>query len=208
MVGRYDVWLAVLSVVVAIVASYVALDVASRIAASQHKAAKYWLAGIAISMGGGIWSMHYIAMLAYHLPIAMSYDVPVTLLSLLVAIIVSGFAFALVIRSTLSLPTLLGAGAVMGIGIASMHYFGMGAMQIAPPIHYRPLLVALSVLIAIAASTGALWGAFRLRLETIGMAFAKKAGSAVALGVAISGMHYSGMAAALFAPDSICTGVP
>ena len=208
MVGTYDIWLAVLSVVVAIVASYVALDVASRIAASQHKAAKYWLAGIAISMGGGIWSMHYIAMLAYHLPIAMSYDVPVTLLSLLVAIIVSGFAFALVIRSTLSLPTLLGAGAAMGIGIASMHYFGMGAMQIAPPIHYRPLLVALSVLIAIAASTGALWGAFRLRLETIGMALAKKAGSAVALGVAISGMHYTGMAAALFAPDSICTGVP
>jgi PAS domain S-box-containing protein len=208
MVGTYDAWLAVLSVVVAIVASFVALDVAARIAASKPRLAQQWLVGVAVSMGGGIWSMHYIGMLAFHLPIPMSYDIPITLLSLLVAIVVSGIAFALVIRGTLSLATLLGAGALMGIGIASMHYIGMAAMQVAPPIRYQPLLVALSILIAVAASTGALWSAFQLRLETIGAAFWKKAGSALIMGAAISGMHYTAMAAAAFAPDSLCTGNP
>ena len=209
MVGRYDSPLVVLSVAVAIVASYVALDLASRVVASREgRAAWYWLAGGAISMGTGIWSMHFIGMLAFHLPIPISYDVPITLLSLVIAVLASGFALYLVSRATLTLRRLAGGGVLMGIGICSMHYTGMAAMQMAPPIRYQPLLLGLSVLIGILASMIALWSAFEFRFETILSAFWKKAGSALVMGVAISGMHYTGMAAAIFAPDSVCTVNP
>src|SRR6266404_245160 len=209
MVGTYDSPLVVLSVAVAIVASYVALDLASRVVASREgRAAWYWLAGGAISMGTGIWSMHFIGMLAFHLPIPISYDVPITLLSLVIAVLASGFALYLVSRATLTLRRLAGGGVLMGIGICSMHYTGMAAMQMAPPIRYQPLLLSLSVLIAIAASTIALWSAFELRFETRLTAFRKKAGSALVMGIAISGMHYTGVAAAIFAPDSVCTVNP
>src|SRR5882672_2824525 len=209
MVGTYDSPLVVLSVAVAIVASYVALDLASRVVASREgRAAWYWLAGGAISMGTGIWSMHFIGMLAFHLPIPISYDVPTTLLSLLIAVLASGFALYLVGRATLTLRRLAGGGVLMGIGICSMHYTGMAAMQMAPPIRYQPLLLGLSVLIGIVASMIALWSAFEFRFETILSAFWKKAGSALVMGFAIAGMHYTGMAAAIFAPNSVCSVSP
>ena len=209
MVGTYDTWLVILSIVVAVLASYVALDLASRIAASTgSKAAHYWLAGGALSMGTGIWSMHFIGMLAFRLPIPMSYDIPVTMLSLLIAFIVSRFALFTVSHGTLSMRRLLTAGLLMGIGIASMHYTGMAAMQMEPPIRYDPFLFILSIMIAIAASVVALLIAFQLRSETILSAFRKKAGSALVMGAAIIGMHYTGMAAAIFAPNSICTVSP
>ncbi len=209
MVGTYDLWLVLLSIVVAVIASYVALDLASRVAASQgSKAARYWLNGGAISMGTGIWSMHFIGMLAFRLPIPMSYDVPLTLLSLLIAVIVSGFALHTVSHGTLSMRRLLGAGLLMGIGIASMHYTGMAAMEVWPPIRYEPLLFVLSIVIAVAAAVAALWIAFQLRSETISSAFWTKAGSALVMGAAISGMHYTAMAAANFAPNSVCLVSP
>ncbi|HVS25834.1 MAG TPA: diguanylate cyclase [Burkholderiales bacterium] len=209
MAGTYNTWLVILSIVVAVIASYVALDLASRIAASTgSKTARYWLAGGALSMGTGIWSMHFIGMLAFRLPIPMSYDIPITLLSLLIAVIVSGFALFTVSHGTLSMRRLLGAGLLMGIGIASMHYTGMAAMQMKPPIRYDSFLFSLSILIAMAASLAALWIAFQLRSETILSAFWKKAGSALVMGAAISGMHYTGMAAAIIAPNSICTVSP
>jgi diguanylate cyclase (GGDEF)-like protein/PAS domain S-box-containing protein len=209
MVGTYDVWLVVLSAVVASTASYVALDLASRVTAWQgSRASRYWLAGGAVSMGMGIWSMHFIGMLAFRLPIPMSYDIPITLLSLLIAIVVSGFALHTASRGALTTRRLLVAGLLMGVGIAAMHYTGMAAMQMRPPIHYDALLFAVSVLIAMAAAVAALWIAFQLRSETILSAFWKKAGSALVMGAAISGMHYTGMAAAIFAPDSVCTVSP
>ncbi len=208
MTGTYDVGLVVLSVVVAVVASYVALDLATRISAHRPPAARYWLIGDAIAMGTGVWSMHYIGMLAYRLPIPMAYDVPVTLGSLLIAIGVSAVAFHLVLRDTLSLRRLLAGGVLMGIGIVAMHYAGMAAMEIDPPIRFRPFLVGVSFLVAISASMAALWSAFSLRLETVLSAFWKKTGSALIMGTAISGMHYTGMAAAIFAPNSICTVGP
>jgi len=209
MVGTYDSPLVVLSVAVAIVASYVALDLASRVVASRVRiAASLWLASGAVSMGTGIWSMHFIGMLAFRLPIPMSYDVPITLFSLLIAVMSSGFALYLVIRGKLTLRRLVGGGVLMGIGIFSMHYTGMAAMQMAPPIRYQPLLLCLSVLIGVVASIIALWSAFEFRFETILSAFWRKAGSALVMGIAISGMHYTGMAAAIFAPDSICTVNP
>jgi diguanylate cyclase (GGDEF)-like protein len=209
MAGSYNPWLVFLSIVVATVASYVALDLASRVAATRGtRTSNYWLVGGALSMGTGIWSMHFVGMLAFQLPIAMAYNIPVTLLSLLIAVVVSGFALYTVSRGSLSLRRLLGAGVLMGIGIACMHYSGMAAMEVRPAIHYGPSLFAASVLIAIGASVAALWIAFQLRTETILSAFRKKAGAALVMGAAITGMHYTGMAAAGFAPDTVCSVNP
>jgi diguanylate cyclase (GGDEF)-like protein len=209
MAGSYNPWLVFLSIVVATAASYVALDLASRVAATRTmRSSNYWLVGGALSMGTGIWSMHFVGMLAFQLPIAMAYNIPVTLLSLLIAMVVSGFALYTVSHGSLSLRRLLGAGVLMGIGIACMHYSGMAAMEVRPAIRYDPLLFAASVLIAIGASVAALWIAFRLRTETILSAFRKKAGAALVMGAAITGMHYTGMAAAGFAPDTVCSVNP
>jgi diguanylate cyclase (GGDEF)-like protein len=154
-------------------------------------------------MGTGIWSMHFIGMLAFSLPVPMGYDVPITLLSMLIAVIVSGFALYTVSRDKVTRTNLVVGGILMGIGIASMHYTGMAAMQTSPPIQYDPLLFAASVAIAIGASLAALAIAFTLRTDSVWMIYAKYA-AAVVMGIAITGMHYTGMAAAQFAPDTVC----
>jgi diguanylate cyclase len=201
--GTYNSWLVVLSVMVATLASYTALDLATRITASRGRAAKLWLFGGAFSMGTGIWSMHFVGMLAFSLPVPMGYDVPITLLSMLIAIVVSGFALYTVSRDKVSLRNLLLGGVLMGLGIASMHYTGMGAMQTSPPIQYDPALFAASIVVAIVASMAALGIAFTLRSDSLWMIYAKYA-AALIMGFAITGMHYTGMAAARFAPDTIC----
>ncbi len=142
--GSYSYWLVVGSVIVAVLASYTALDLATRITASRGRNARLWLLGGAFSMGTGIWSMHFIGMLAFSLPIPMGYDVPMTLLSMLIAIVVSGFALFMVSRDNLAWQNLLLGAVLMGLGIASMHYTGMAAMQTSPPIQYDPLLFAAS----------------------------------------------------------------
>jgi len=206
MVGTYDYWLVLLSLVVAIAASFVALDLAARVSpSSQRRNRAYWLTLGALSMGTGIWSMHFIGMLAFRLPVAVSYDVPITLGSLLIAITASWFALWVAGRETLSRRRLLAAGLLMGFAIVSMHYVGMAAMRMQPPIRYRTPLVSLSMAIAVAASLIALWFAFKLRAQTIVSAFWNRAGSAVVMGIAIVGMHYTGMAAAKFEPNSVCT---
>jgi NO-binding membrane sensor protein with MHYT domain len=206
MVGSYDYWLVLLSVVVAIAASFVALDLAARVSASsQRRTRAYWLAAGALSMGTGIWSMHFVGMLAFRLPVPVSYDVPITLGSLLIAITASWFALWVAGRETLSPRRLAAAGLLMGFAIISMHYVGMEAMRMEPPIRYRPLLVTLSIAIAVAASLIALWCAFKQRAQTIISAFWNRAGSAVVMGIAIVGMHYTSMAAARFEPNSVCT---
>jgi NO-binding membrane sensor protein with MHYT domain/two-component sensor histidine kinase len=157
-------------------------------------------------MGCGIWSMHFIGMLSFRAPTPMSYDVPLTVLSLLIAVASSGFALYLTSRPTLSPGGLLAGGSLMGFGIAAMHYTGMGAALVVPPIHYDAGLVALSGVIAIGTSIAALWSAFKLRMETILTAFWKKAGSAAVMGAGICWMHYTGMAAVMFTPNSVSTG--
>jgi diguanylate cyclase (GGDEF)-like protein len=201
--GTYNYWLVALSLVVASFASYAALDLATRLTAARGRPARYWLIGGAFSMGTGIWSMHFIGMLAFSLPVPMGYDVPVTLLSMLIAIVVSGFALHTVSRESMGPRHLLLGAVLMGLGICAMHYTGMAAMDTHPPIRYDPLLFAASVLIAIIASLAALWMAFTLREDLKWMAYAKL-GSAVIMGLAITGMHYTGMAAANFAADTIC----
>jgi diguanylate cyclase len=201
--GTYSYWLVVGSIIVAVLASYTALDLATRITASRGRTARLWLFGGAFSMGTGIWSMHFIGMLAFSLPIPMGYDVPMTLLSMVIAIVVSGFALYMVSRENLTWQNLLLGGVLMGIGIASMHYTGMAAMETSPPIQYDALLFTASIVIAILASLAALAIAFTLRKDSLWMVYAKYL-AAVIMGLAITGMHYTGMAAANFAPDTIC----
>jgi NO-binding membrane sensor protein with MHYT domain len=206
MIGHYDSRLVALSILVAIIASYTALDLAGCVSASTSSPRKSWtwlIAG-AVSMGIGIWSMHFIGMLAFHLPVPVAYDLPISLLSMAIAVIVSAVALLILRRPRLEANDLIIGAILMGIGISAMHYTGMFAMQMSPPIRYDPLIFSASVLIAMGASLAALWIAFQLRTKRSKLAILAKLGSAVVMGLAITGMHYTGMAAAHFAPDSIC----
>ncbi|MFW0756896.1 putative bifunctional diguanylate cyclase/phosphodiesterase [Pseudomonas sp. H11T01] len=203
LIGSYSPALVLISLCVAILASYTALDLTGRIATAKGRAVHLWTAGGALAMGVGIWSMHFIGMLAVRLPIDLGYDVSITLLSLLIAILSSGFALWLVSQPRLP-AWQLGVGAlIMGAGISAMHYTGMAAMRMQPGIDYDPALFSASLLIAVGASAAALWIAFRLRQNTPYVRFAR-GGAAVIMGIAIVGMHYTGMAAARFADGSFC----
>tara|TARA_R110000851_G_scaffold333550_1_gene516072 strand:+ start:104792 stop:106882 length:2091 start_codon:yes stop_codon:yes gene_type:complete len=201
--SSYNPSLVLWSLAVAMLASYTALDMASRVASSRGVAARWWLVGGACAMGLGVWSMHFVGMLAFNLPIPLGYDPFVTALSLLMAIASSGYALWLVCRETLPWYRLLAGGFIMATGIASMHYTGMGAMLMQPGIDYLPSWVALSLLIAFGASVAALWLAFRLR-KNLDYVKALRVGASVVMGGAIAGMHYTGMAAAQFPLGSIC----
>lgn len=197
--GSYDPTFVVLSFVIATMASYAALDLAGRVTASSGPARAGWLAGGAAVMGLGVWSMHFVGMLAFSLPNPISYQLPLMLLSVVVAIAASLLALAVVSRPALGGATLLPASVLMGAAIAGMHYVGMASMYVSgATLHYRTPIVALSVLIAIVASLAALWLAFRFRAVTSSGGRLLKVLSAVLMGVAISGMHYTGMAGASF----------
>ena len=209
MAGTHSYWLILLSVIVATMASFVGLDLGGRLARFRHHGMRsLWLVAGALSIGMGVWTMHFIGMLGFHLPIAVSYDIWITLLSLVMAIAGCGASLALVSSASMGAGRLFGGGTLIGVAIVSMHYTGMAAMNIVPPIRYDPWLVILSILIAVAASVLALWSAFELRFENFFSAFWKRAGSAVIQGSAIYGMHYTGMAAAAFAPGSRSTVYP
>ncbi|AMD46421.1 hypothetical protein BTL50_07300 [Bordetella holmesii] len=162
--------------------------------------------GGACAMGLGIWSMHFVGMLAFSLPISLGYDLALTGLSLVIAICSSAFALWVVTRSSLPRLRLVGAALLMGCGIAAMHYVGMEAMRMYPAIEYSPGLFFLSVVVAIVASGAALWITHNLRLTRPG-APAYRVFAAVVMGLAIVGMHYTGMAAARFSENSICMAV-
>ncbi|WP_199029261.1 bifunctional diguanylate cyclase/phosphodiesterase [Ralstonia sp. ASV6] len=203
LVSSYNPLLVLLSLLVAILASYTALDMAGRVVTAQGRAAFWWLVGGASAMGVGVWAMHFIGMLAFSLPIPLGYDVWITLASLAIAIAASAFALWLVSRSELPWRRLVGGALLMGAGVAGMHYTGMAALRMMPGIHYDPATFALSVVIAVLASGAALWIAFRLRRQSHRVR-ALRAGAAVVMGVAIVGMHYTGMAAAAFPYASVC----
>lgn len=195
--GTYYPGLIALSVIIAMCASYAALDMASRTAATVGRARHFWLAGGAVAMGCGIWSMHYIGMLAFDLPIEVRYNLPLVGLSLLAAILASAAALFVVSRQTMGAAPLVVGAVVMGAAISAMHYIGMAAMRMEAQSHWSPGIVATSVAIAIVVSLVALWLAFRLRSEE--RAFApQKLASAAVMGFAIAAMHYTGMAAASF----------
>jgi PAS domain S-box-containing protein len=191
-IGSYDSSLVALSILVACFASYTALDLGGRVRVSHGWARRGWLAIAAIAMGGGIWSMHFIAMLAFIMPMPVSFDLGLTAFSLVVAMAVTGIGFYVIGTRRATRLQLALSGLFMGVGIVAMHYTGMAAMRMPAHLHYDQLYVALSVFIAIGASTAALWLAFRTSVVW------QKVAAAAVMGFAISGMHYTGMAAATF----------
>src|SRR5882672_8541314 len=190
--GTYNPYLVALSILVACLASYTALDLSAHVGPARGFARRVWLAAAALTMGGGIWSMHFVGMLAFSMPTPMSYDIGLTILSLVVAIVVTGVGFYVISRRSASPLHLVLSGIFMGLGIAGMHYTGMAAMRGHAEISYAPLIVALSLVIAIGASTVALWLAFRT--TDLG----QKLVAAVVMGLTVSGMHYTAMRAAIF----------
>ncbi len=200
LVGSFDYRLVVLSVLIAILASYAALDLAGRVTSAQGKVRLLWLNGGAVAMGFGIWSMHYIGMLAFRLPIPVQYDWPTVLLSLVAAIVASGIALFVVSRQEMGVIRAVLGSIYMGSGIAAMHYTGMAAMRLSAMCSYSATLVTLSVILAIVISFVALWLTFYSREETTECSW-RKILSAVVMGAAIPVMHYTGMAAASFTPS-------
>ncbi|MDD1640816.1 MAG: PAS-domain containing protein, partial [Methylococcaceae bacterium] len=199
---HYDVGLVVPSVAIAILASYAALSVAGRISAadSGHKR-RIWLLAGSFTMGGGVWAMHFIAMLALKLPIAVSYDVLITIVSTVPVILASYVMLKVISRTKISKLIFL-ASVVMGGGIGAMHYIGMAAMQgISRQLimMFEPRLLVLSVLTAVVLSGIALTIDFIIGRNKKGQgAIWAKIGASVIMGCAISGMHYTGMAATYF----------
>src|ERR1700694_2137081 len=191
--GIHDPYLVALSLLVASFASYTALDLGGHVGAARGFARRVWLVTAAITMGGGIWSMHFVGMLAFIMPTPMSYDIGLTTLSLVVAMFVTGVGFYVISRRSGSPLRLVISGIFMGLGIAAMHYTGMAAMRGHTELSYHLVFVALSLVIAIGASTAALWLAFRT--TDLG----QKLVAAVVMGVAISGMHYSAIRGTTFA---------
>src|SRR6202040_1046241 len=148
LIGSYNYALVALSVLIAIFASYAALDLASRVTAAAGWTRAVWLLGGAGAMGTGIWSMHYIGMLAFVLPIPVAYHWPTVLLSLLAAILASAIALYVVSRQKMGAFRTFGGSSLMGAGIAGMHYIGMAAMRLPAMCHFNSFLVVVSVMFA------------------------------------------------------------
>jgi signal transduction histidine kinase len=213
MFGSYHPALVALSVAIAALASYVALDLVGRVTAARGSLRFAWVGGGALGMGVGIWSMHFIGMLAFRLhtdgaSVPMAYDVPLLLLSVAVAVTASALALAVASRDRVGWISLVVGGLAMGPAIAGMHYIGMASMRMPAALGYDAGLVALSIAIAVGAALAALWLAFRLRGDESRLGRWRRVGAGIIMGLAISGMHYTGMAAAQFTPLSVRSTVP
>ena len=201
---RYDPLVVTASVLVASFASYVALDLAKRVRTADRGVAQRWWVGGSIAMGTGIWAMHFVGMLAFSLPIALGYTKLLTFVSWVAAVSVSTVALWVASRGVLTLSRLAGGSLAMGVGICSMHYIGMASMDMAPGIVWDAKLVAASAGIAVSASAAALLIFFWLREIGKWRGVVYQAAAAIVMGLAISGMHYTGMAAANFPDNAVC----
>ncbi len=202
--SSHDPYVVVASFAIAMLASYVTLDLARRVRTAQRRVGLAWWAAGSIVMGTGIWSTHFLGMQAFKLPIAMGFAGGLTLLSWLAAVGASGVALELASRQAFGRrPLALGALA-MGAGISGMHYIGMAALDMAPGIVWDYGIVALSVLIAVLASATALLIFQLLRRVQPHQRRAYQLAASLVMAVAICGMHYTGMAAASFAVGSVC----
>jgi diguanylate cyclase (GGDEF)-like protein len=204
--GEYQTWTVILSILVAVSISYAALSLCARVAGSRGAPARLWLTGGALTLGVGIWATHFIGMLAYHLPITLAYNLPLTLLSLAVAIAASAYALAIVSARSITSLRLLQSAVITGAGISAMHYIGMSAITIVPPIRYDLARVAASIGLAVAAAYSGLYLNFRLRQAPARYRHVTRAGGALAMGLAISLMHYTGMSATRIPANAYCLG--
>ncbi|MFG6668224.1 putative bifunctional diguanylate cyclase/phosphodiesterase [Halomonas sp. HNIBRBA4712] len=198
----YNLALVLLSFGVASIASFTALDLAGRVRASQGLVRHLWLAGGAFAMGTGIWAMHFVGMLAMEMGANVDYGIFLTLVSLVAAIASSALALFIVQFGRLSISRLVIGALIMGGGVCLMHYVGMAAMQIEESLHYRPGLFLTSIAIAVSASGVALWLAFWLNSGARRAPLWQRLVAALIMAVGISGMHYTGMAAAVY-PEGV-----
>lgn len=203
MQATYDIWLVAASYIISVFGSYTALQLAGQITNLRDPMNKFWLVSAAVALGGGaIWSMHFIAMLAYTMPMPVSYDVTLTLTSLAVAIIVTGIGGYLVTgRQSVGIGRLVLAGTIMGVGVASMHYTGMAAMIMSADMQHDPKIVIVALVIAIVASTAALWIATNLRQGW------QKVAAAFVMGAAVCGMHYTAMTGVILSHSAQSVGL-
>ncbi|MFI8618869.1 putative bifunctional diguanylate cyclase/phosphodiesterase [Acidovorax sp. NPDC077693] len=204
MPSSYNLFVVAASFAIAMLASYVTLDLARRVRTAQRRVGLAWWAAGSIVMGTGIWAMHFLGMQAFRLPIEIGFAGGPTLLSWLAAVAASAMALQLASRENFGRVQLAMGALVMGAGISGMHYIGMAAMEMAPGIVWDPLLVALSVLIAVLASATALLIFKLLRRVQPGQRLAYQMAASFVMAVAICGMHYTGMAAANFAKGAVC----
>jgi len=202
--STYDPWVVATSLLIATFASYVALDLAKRVRTRDRGVGLSWWIGGSLAMGTGIWCMHFVGMLAFSLPVALGYTRLLTVLSWVEAVGVSAIALSVASRGTLNWRRLVGGALAMGGGICAMHYTGMAALDMAPGIVWDARLVAVSAVIAVGASAAALVIFFWLRGVSGRRGMAFQGVAALVMGVAICGMHYTGMAAASFPAGSIC----
>ena len=191
----YNPSLVALSIAIAVLASYTALDLGGRVRGATPGARWGWVGSASLAMGGGIWAMHFVGMLAFEMAMPVVYGVRLTLLSFVVAVGSTGAAFAWVTRPGARPRDILLSGPLMGIGVAAMHYTGMAAMRVPGNLAYDLPVVAVSVIIAVTAATVALW------LTTRQNDVWQKALAAGVMGLAVAGMHYTGMAAATFTEE-------
>jgi NO-binding membrane sensor protein with MHYT domain len=192
----YDPSLVTLSFVVAFVGSYIALSASQKLRSSQDRAYVHHLAIAGIALGGiGVWAMHFIGMLAMRMPLGLSYSMGETVVSLVAAAAASAWALSIVARNPQSLRHLLGAGAMLGVGVCAMHYLGMYGMRFGGFFQWDMALVGVSVVIALVAATAALWLAFNTPSQWARVV------AALVMAVAVCAMHYTGMLAA----EIVCT---
>jgi len=201
MAGFYDYRLVAVSVLVATLASYTALDLGTRVTASRGRVRLWWMIGGAWSMGIAIWSMHYLGMLAFRLPVPVQYDWPTVLLSLLSAILASAVALFVVSRPTVGFLEALAGGILQGGGIVALHYIAMASMRLPAHMHYSLALTTLSVVLAIGGSLISLWLTFYFRDDPSGRIL-RKVQSALLMGVGIASMHYTAMAGVRFSSSA------
>jgi len=197
----HDPRLVILSFLIALLTSFTSLQLADRVLAYRGGYRLVWLGAAAVALGGGTWSMHFIGMLALHTPVRITYDVDLTVISLLLAISAAAISYRIVVENPADRWRLALGGTIAGTGIAAMHYTGMAAMAIPATLTYEPVFFTLSVLIAIAAATGALWLSFNLKN------FWHRIYAAFIMAMAITGMHYTGMAAVHMQMDSAVPAV-
>src|SRR5215472_4254330 len=193
--GSYDTRLVILSVVIAILAAYAALDLAGRVTAAHGRMRTAWMCGGAFAFGLGVWSMHYVGMAAFHLPVPVLYSWPMVLLSLVAAVLSGGLALFVVSRKSMSFVVAGVTALFMGSGISTMHYIGMEAMRLPAMCSYSVGLIVLSHVLAVVVSLVALMFMFALRDETSTRWSWRKVGSAILMGLAMPTIHYVGMAA-------------
>ena len=201
---RYAPELVAASLLIATFASYVSLDLATRVRSQDRAVARAWWLGGSLAMGTGIWAMHFVGMFAYSLPIELGYRGLQTFVSWVAAVAVSAVALGVAARGKLSSLRLIGGAMAMGLGICAMHYIGMAALDMAPAIVWDWRWVAGSAAISVGASAAALLIFFWLRGVSSARGAFYQGLAALVMGAAISGMHYSGMAAAGFPEGTVC----